>query len=71
MMTSQTVQLMLNGKPYTSTATTLAVLVEQLALTNRRFAIEVDEHIVPKSRFSQTPLHNGMCIEVVQAVGGG
>ena len=50
---------------------TLADLVRVLNLEGRRIAIECNGEIVPKSRYTQTPVRAGDRLEVVAAVGGG
>jgi len=50
---------------------TLADLLEELALTGKRIAVEVNGAIVPRSAYAQTPLATGDTLEIVGAVGGG
>lgn len=50
---------------------TAAQLVETLGLQDRRIAMEVNESIVPRSRYAQHTLQEGDRIEIVHAVGGG
>lgn len=50
---------------------TAAQLLESLALGNRRIAMEVNEEIVPRSRYPQLHFTQGDRIEIVHAVGGG
>ena len=49
----------------------LAALVATLPLAGKRFAIELNGEIVPKSSHTTTRLQNGDQLEVVVAVGGG
>ena len=49
---------------------TIAHLLEQLAIKGR-FAVEVNEAIVPRSEYANYPLQAGDRIEVVRAIGGG
>jgi len=49
----------------------LALLVEQLALTGQRYAVEVNLEIIPKAEHAITFLKEGDTVEVVQAIGGG
>lgn len=46
-------------------------LIEQLGLTGRRLAMELNREIVPRSSYASTPLNNGDEIEIVHAIGGG
>ncbi|WP_277810260.1 sulfur carrier protein ThiS [Chromohalobacter canadensis] len=50
---------------------TISELVDQLALTGRRIAIEVNEEIVPRSQHAETRLSPGDRVEIVHAIGGG
>ncbi len=65
-------QIILNGEPREIAAdTTLEQLVEQLGLAGQRYAIEIDEELIPRSRQHARPLREGERIEIVQAIGGG
>tara|TARA_R110002096_G_scaffold14698_3_gene51721 strand:+ start:191 stop:412 length:222 start_codon:yes stop_codon:yes gene_type:complete len=50
---------------------TVAVLIERMALVGKRFAVEVNEDIVPRSQHSTFSLNEGDKVEVVHAIGGG
>lgn len=50
---------------------TVSVLIESLALTGKRLAVEVNEDIVPRSRHPEFTLNPGDRVEVVHAIGGG
>ncbi|HCR98413.1 MULTISPECIES: sulfur carrier protein ThiS [Halomonas] len=65
-------QIQLNGEPYALEAgLTAADLIDQLALTGRRVAVEINEEIVPRSQLAITPLAEDDQVEVVHAIGGG
>lgn len=51
--------------------TTVAVLLEQLDLVERRVAVEVNREIVPRSRHALHRLVAGDQVEIVHAIGGG
>lgn len=69
---NESTQLTLNGEPYAiAPGLTAADLVEQLGLSGRRIAVEINEQIVPKSQLAATSLADGDQIEVVHAIGGG
>lgn len=53
-----------------STAT-IADLIQQMGLGERRLAVERNGDIVPRSLYTRTQLSTGDCIEIVVAVGGG
>ena len=46
-------------------------LVDELKLTGKRFAIERNGEIMPKSLFKQFTINDGDSLEIVGAVGGG
>lgn len=62
----------INEKPHVLTApTTLAELIEQLGLTGKRIAIELNKEIAPRSQYSQITLQENDQLEIVHAIGGG
>lgn len=62
----------LNGEPQTvSDGDSLQDLLDQLHLTGRRVAVEVNLEIVPRSQYAQYRLGEGDRVEVVHAIGGG
>ncbi|MCG3880962.1 MAG: sulfur carrier protein ThiS [Psychrobacter sp.] len=60
-----------NGKTLQTTHQTVQLVVNELGLSQGRYAVEVDGDLVPKSELAQMRVVEGMTIEVVQAVGGG
>ena len=64
-------EITLNGETQITTCTTLSELITQLELEGKRFAVELNENIVPKSRLATTHIHANDRIEIIQAVGGG
>ena len=50
---------------------TMAALVTTMELAGQRFAIEVNEEIVPRSTFQDYRLSEQDRVEIVQAIGGG
>lgn len=52
-------------------ATTMSALVELLELAGRRIAVEVNEELVPRSRFGEHRLAADDKVEIIHAVGGG
>ena len=62
----------LNGEPkMLPDGTTVADLIEQLALQNRRIAVELNQAIVPRSTYTVRQLVESDAIEIVHFVGGG
>ncbi len=65
-------QIYLNGEEQLFSKTvTMSELVQQLGLGDQRFAIEVNEELVPRSSFDDYQLQPGDRVEIVQAIGGG
>ena len=64
-------QLSLNGKPYATSAATVAALLDELGYAGKRVAVERNGEIVPKSLHGATALAVGDALEIVVAVGGG
>ncbi|MCK0744639.1 sulfur carrier protein ThiS [Chromohalobacter nigrandesensis] len=54
-----------------SSELTISELIDQLALTGRRIAVEVNEEIVPRSQHAEMHLSPGDRVEIVHAIGGG
>lgn len=50
---------------------TLADLLAQLDLAQRRIAVELNREIVPHGQYQARPLHAGDIVEIVHAIGGG
>lgn len=46
-------------------------LLSELKVAAPRIAVEINRHIVPKARYSETALREGDCVEIVGFVGGG
>lgn len=66
------IQITVNGHSrQLSTAITCEQLLADMALTGKRIAIERNGEIVPRGRYSETPLADGDTLEIVVAVGGG
>lgn len=62
----------LNGENReTKTEVTLSSLVDDLGLGGKRFAVEVNGELIPKSEHGGYRLQHGDKVEVVQAIGGG
>ena len=65
-------EIILNGEPRTlPEKATAADLVAALELAGRRYAMEVNGEIVPKSTHATRELKDGDRVEIVHAVGGG
>lgn len=65
-------QVLVNGDGVELPAqATIADLIEHMALTGKRLAVEVNEDIVPRSQHPDFRLNDGDRIEMVHAIGGG
>ena len=62
----------LNGKPHDAGEhSTIAELLQQLGLGERRVAVEVNRAIVPRSQHASHRLAENDAVELVHAMGGG
>jgi sulfur carrier protein len=65
-------EIILNGEPHPlPDGATAADLIERLDLTGRRIALEINETIVPRSRYGKYRFAAGDRVEIVHAIGGG
>lgn len=65
-------QIQLNGQPRDlPEAQTIAQLLDDEGLGERRVAVEVNREIVPRSRHATHQLGDGDRVEIVHAIGGG
>ena len=65
-------QIIVNGNPTdVPEGINMAGLVERLDLTGQRLAVEVNEELVPRSRFDAYRLSPQDRVEIIHAVGGG
>ena len=65
-------ELIVNGETqYLPEGMTVMQLLEKMALTDRRLAVEVNLEIVPRSQFFTHELQAGDRVEIVHAIGGG
>jgi len=51
--------------------TTVAALVAELGIRDRRVAVEVNRDVVPRDQCAERELRAGDVVEIVQFVGGG
>ena len=65
-------QIIVNGDPTDiAEGINMSGLIEHLRLTDQRLAVEVNDELVPRSRFDQHRLENNDHVEIIHAVGGG
>ena len=71
-MRAETLRITVNEEPREVAAgTTLAALVEQLALAPERLAVEHNREVVPRGSWARVELSEGDRVEIVHFVGGG
>jgi len=64
--------ILLNGQPATiEDDSTIARLLDDQQLAQRRVAVEVNAQIIPRGRHADYRLQPGDQVEIVQALGGG
>ena len=69
---SDTFTIHLNGAPKTlENGVSLAELIAELNLTDKRIAVELNREIVPHGQYAQQLLKSGDQLEIVHAIGGG
>ena len=66
-------KISINGKmqSFDKEVLTFATLIKEINLEGRRFAIERNGEIIPKSQFNEYTLNDGDKLEIIGAVGGG
>lgn len=60
-----------NGDKQQTEQLTVKAVLDELQLTQGRYAVEINGELIPKSELAATNVEQEMVIEVVQAVGGG
>ena len=66
------VRIQINGTERSmQEGTTVSALIQMLALTERKIAVEINREIVPQSQHEETCLCDGDKIEIIEAIGGG
>ena len=64
--------IQLNGEPHElQSPSSIAQLIEQLELTEKRLAVELNGEIIPRSEHASTTLQPNDQLEIVHAIGGG
>lgn len=71
-MTAHTMRILLNGEIRdVADDTTLAGLLGSLDLPGKRYAVEINQELVPRSEHAEHRLRDDDQVEIVQAIGGG
>lgn len=61
----------INGEEREVSATTVAELITELRLGDRRVAVELNKGIIPRESFESQTIQPGDTLEVIHFVGGG
>lgn len=65
-------QILLNGETReVAPDATVEMLLAEIDLGDKRFAVEINEQLVPRSTFAEQALAEGDRVEIVTAIGGG
>ncbi|MCL4154882.1 UNVERIFIED_CONTAM: hypothetical protein GTU68_005930 [Idotea baltica] len=65
------VEILLNGEQKTTESSTVTQLLEELALSGKKVAVELNKEIVKRELYPTTQLSSGDVLELVHFVGGG
>jgi len=66
------ITIVLNGKnTQIDDKITIGQLLENLNLSNKRLAVEINQQIITRSNFAEHTLNENDKVEIVQAIGGG
>ncbi|MDA0696752.1 MULTISPECIES: sulfur carrier protein ThiS [Acinetobacter] len=63
--------IFINGQAKQTICLNISQLIEELNIEGKRFAIERNQIIIPKSKFTETLIADQDRIEIIHAVGGG
>lgn len=70
--TDQTLTVSINGEVKMIAANlSLLTLLEQYHYADKKVAVAINEHFIPRSAYGNTVLHAQDCIDIVSPVGGG
>ena len=65
-------KIIVNGKERSlDTTMTIANLLEDMELADKRVAVEINLEVIPRSRYPQYQLQDNDRVEIVRAIGGG
>lgn len=70
-MVGSSIDIRLNGELQSTEASSVEELIHSLNLSGKKFAVELNRSIVPRSQYAETKLSPGDEIELVHFVGGG
>ena len=64
-------QIILNGETYSTSARSIAELIEEVGVRAKTIALAQNTQVVREDGWSETPLREGDEIEILQFMGGG
>lgn len=64
-------QINVNNKPINTEATNLNTLASELSLPEKGVAVAINNRMVPRSQWEQTPLSEGTSVIIIKAACGG
>ena len=67
----QTIEIVLNGDSVSIEGSTVAAIIEQLKLGDKKVAVELNKNIVARGEYQNTQISTGDTVEIVHFVGGG
>lgn len=68
----ETVEILINGRPHAiSGQVSVASLLDDLDMTARYVAVEVNQELIPRGQHAEHLLRPGDRLEIVTLVGGG
>ena len=68
----ETIEILINGRPHAiSSQASVASMLDDLGMTARVVAVEVNQELVPRDQHAERLLRPGDRLEIVTLVGGG
>ena len=64
-------EIVVNGEVQKVSSNSVEELIRELDLVGKKFAIEMNQSVIPRTNFSTTVIQDGDKLEVVHFVGGG
>ena len=61
----------INGEMLDKNGKSVSEVLFEMGISGQRVAVELNEEIVPKTKYDETILRDGDTVEVVRFVGGG
>ncbi len=65
------IMVKINGEMVQADGRNVLEMLADMGYSEKRVAVEINEQIVPKAKYSETSLKDGDSVEIVRFVGGG